>query len=93
MGRDVQEKLFVVEEPGPILPSGKKAVHGQVPDPVDVGGRGQPAVNGMDGVVFRVDLHPAFEGRGGDQFLRIEDDGIGLPASDGQAVHQVVVIE
>ena len=93
MGREVQEHLFVVEEPGSVLPAGVGAVHGEVPDPVDIGGGGQPAVDGMDGEVFRVDFHPALEGRGGDQFLRDEGDGIGFPAGEGQAVHQAVVIE
>ena len=93
MGRDVQEHLFVVEEPGPVLPAGVVAVHVQVPDPVDIGGGGQPAMDGMDGVVLRVDLHPALEGRGRDQLLREEGDGIGLPAREGQGVHEAVMIE
>ena len=38
MGRDVQEQLLVVEEPGAVVAPGIIAVDGQVPHPVDIGG-------------------------------------------------------
>ena len=93
MGRDIEEQLFIVEEPGPVLLAGVLFVHGQVPHPVDVGGGGQPAMDRLEGIVFRIDLHPALDRRGGDQLLRVEGDGIALPAVRGQGVDQGVVVE
>ena len=93
MGRDIEEQLFIVEEPAPVLLAGVFFVHGQVPHPVDVGGGGQPAMDRLEGIVFRIDLHPALDRRGGDQLLRVEGDGIALPAVRGQGVDQGVVVE
>ena len=93
VGRYVQEHLLVAEEPGPVLPARILAVHGEAPDPVDVGGGGEPAMDGADGEILRIDLHPSFKRRGSDQRPGIEYHGIGLPPVDDETVHERVVIE